>query len=128
MTVTIRRSKPVTIIKRTSKPPVHPEIQGIINRQPPMDEFSRHGHNWPDQPGWPPDRGRTKYHLIYMRDRDTPFVFLWDARRQEWTVGLHSWSAQVMGAHDYVGECTPIYRTSSQAPDNPMFSSYRRRK
>jgi hypothetical protein len=78
------------------------------------------GKGWPEQAGWPPDRMRTKYHLV--RVNGSPFVFLWNAIRQEWTVGLHNWGAGVMAQHDYAGECTPIYRASSQTPDNPVFN------
>lgn len=97
-------------------------------RIPSREEGGRFGRNWPGQPGWPPDSMRSKYHLIRVENYESPFVFLWDAKRQEWSGGLTVYSAGVMARHDYIGECTLIYRTSSAAPDNPMFASYRRKK
>ena len=111
MAILIRRSKvdpPPVTIKRRARPEIHSEY--------------RKGEGWVHIPGFPPDRTKRAYHLLNIDGTD--FAFLWNPYGrlgEEWLAGRHSYSPSVMKIHDYRGECTLVYRSSSTPSDNVAF-------
>ena len=110
MAVIIRRNKPITI-KRRPRP----------TTEETHSEY-RKGQGWVHIPGFPPDRTKRAYHLLNIDGVD--FAFLWNPYGrlgEEWLAGRHSYSPSVMKIHDYRGECTLVYRSSSTPSDNVAF-------
>jgi hypothetical protein len=107
MAVIIRRSKPITIKRR------------VKNRE---HDPGHIGTGWVYIPGFPPDRLKAAYHCIEING--VRHAFLWDPRGQlgeGWTCGKWSCSAGVMAPHNYMGECTIVYRSPSTPGDNVSF-------
>lgn len=110
MAIVIRRSKPITIKRR--KRPTTEEIHGS----------EREGQGWVHIPGFPPDRLKRAYHALNIDG--TIYAFLWEPHGrlgEEWRAGRHSYGPSVMRSHDYIGECTIVYRSSSTPSDNIAF-------
>ena len=66
------------------------------------------GGGWPFRPGHPYNQNKAGYHLVNIRGEG--FVFLWVPSEEMWDTGLARYSADIMGEHDYMGECTPVFR------------------
>jgi hypothetical protein len=102
----------------------------IIRRSKAEEPPSRKGTGWIHQGGYPEDPSKPGYHLIEIRGER--YCFRWSPRphadSSNWDCGLWGCSPSVMAAHDYIGECTPVYRTSSVPQDNQSFTRriYRR--
>jgi hypothetical protein len=112
MAVIVRRNKPEApapiVIKRAKRP-----------RREDLHGEQREGQGWVYGRGLPPDRTKRAYHLINVYGVD--YAFLWEPHGrlgEEWTAGKWSCSPGVMGCHDYRGECTIVYRSSSTPTDD----------
>lgn len=80
------------------------------------------GQGWVNIPGFPPDRLKSAYHCIEIEG--VRHAFLWDPHGrlgEGWTCGKWSCSAGVMAPHNYMGECTIVYRSPSTPSDNVAF-------
>lgn len=96
----------------------------VIKRRPKSREHdpAHIGEGWVHIPGFPPDRLKAAYHCIEING--VGHAFLWDPRGhlgEEWTAGKWSCSPGVMAPHNYRGECTIVYRSSSTPSDNVAF-------
>lgn len=102
MAVIIRSSKPITIKRRSREhDPAHV------------------GTGWVYIAGFPPDRTKAAYHTIEIED--VRYAFLWNPRGrlgEEWTVGKWSCAPGIMAPHNYMGECSIIYRSPSTPSDD----------
>lgn len=97
MAIVIRRTKPITVIRR-SRPEERP---------------ARYGTGWPMRPGYPYNAHKPGYHVIEIQGVRHTFLWRPDNGRpmdHGWTCGTWSCSPDVMGKHDYHGECTIVYR------------------
>jgi hypothetical protein len=106
MAVIIRRSKPE-----------EPAPRKIVRRS------KEHiGTGWVYIPGFPPNRLKAAYHCIEING--VLHAFLWDPKGplgEGWTCGKWSCSGGVMAPHNYKGECSIVYRSSSTPDDNVSF-------
>lgn len=109
MAVIIRRAKPITIKRRFKEP---------------------HRGAWPGALGYPPAADRIGYHAIRHRRSKELFVLTWHPETSmgpTWTCGFWSCSPGVMSEHDYIGEVSVVYRSSSCVPSD-FYNPGNRRK
>lgn len=66
------------------------------------------GTGWPLRPGFPYNSNKKGWHLLIIKFEHQ--VLFWRPHAEMWTCGLAEFSPGVVGQHDYVGECTPVYR------------------
>lgn len=106
MVTIVRRPKPITISRRPK----------------PQTDSSRYGAGWPLRPGFPYNSGKQGYHCIEIDGVGHTFLWRPEGGPLEigWTCGMWSCSPEVMGKHDYKGECTIVYR-APPSPDGPKF-------
>lgn len=107
MVTIIRRSTPTTVIRRSR----------------PTATDDRYGKGWPLRPGHPYNGHESAYHLIGIRGER--FVFLWKPSASEWSCGMWTCSADVMGKHDYLGVVSVVYRAPPSA--EPTYSRLNRK-
>jgi hypothetical protein len=112
MAIIIRRNKPITIKRR---------------KQPNHHSDGRLGEGWPYERGYPANRIKRAYHAIDVNG--IIHAFLWEPSGrlgEEWSCGKWSCSPGVMSKHDYKGECSIIFRSSSSTPDDNYRPSRRK--